>query len=369
MSTEQLAVVDAQSLGALEQMERASIDIQIATAKKYPRSLAAVKQKMLSFATLDEETASGCFYTLPARRGGDGKSLQGPSVRLAEIALATYGHLRAGARVIADDGKVLTAQGVVHDLENNVCIAIEVKRRVTTKDGRRFSDDMIVTTGNAACSIALRNATFRVIPLALVKPVYEAAKRLAIGDSKSLSQRRAAAVEYFAKMGVPKDRIFGALGVSGIEDVTLDHLEMLQGYRTAIADKEATIDEVFPVAVKAAKVPAKEDDVPFNFGALPPATVDSESQVHQQSEPAPSSEHEQQPAQPAQQADAPAADALSHSEKLVQLAAQAGIAFESVEAWAKARHLNAAKDSDAQKIINAWPTVSAALKAQQGGAK
>lgn len=370
--TEQIEIVEPASLGALEQMERASIDIQIATAKKYPRSLAVVKQKMLSFATLDEETAAGCFYTLPARRGGDGKALQGPSVRLAEIALATYGHLRAGARVIGDDGKVLTAQGVVHDLENNVCIAIEVKRRVTTKQGQRFSDDMIVTTGNAACSIALRNATFRVIPLALVKPVYEAAKRLAIGDAKSLSQRRAVAVEYFVKMGVPKDRVFGALGVGGIEDVTLEHLETLQGYRTAIADKEATIDEVFPLVVKAAKAPAKEDDVPFDFGAKketpPAATVDDVKQlaavVEEPKKPAPT------PAPEPKQADKPAPtqpattqpELLSSDEtpveKLTRLAAKSGIDWEAVETWAKARNLNANKDGDAGKIINAWASVS-----------
>lgn len=353
MSSEQLEVIENIPVGALEQMERASIDIQINTAKKYPRSLAVVKQRMLSFATLDEETAAGCFYTLPARRGGDNKPLQGPSVRLAEIALATYGHLRAGSRVIADDGKVLTAQGVVHDLENNVCISIEVKRRVTTKDGRRFSDDMVVTTGNAACSIALRNATFRVIPLALVKPVYEAAKRLAIGDAKSLSQRRAVAVEYFVKMGVPKDRIFGALGVSGLEDVTLEHLEVLQGYRTAIADKETTIDEAFPVVVKAAKVTGKDEDVPFDFGKPASAPEQPAAAAPQQAEPA--------------QAAAPA-DALAPAEKLVQLAAQAGIDFSAVEVWAKDRRLNAAKDNDAQKIINAWTTVGATIKAQ-GGAK
>jgi hypothetical protein len=230
---------------AIESMERAQIDIQIATAKKYPRQLSLVKQRMLSFATLDEETAAGCFYTLPARKGGDGKPLQGPSVRLAEIALASYQHLRAGSRIIADDGKFITAQGVVHDLENNVCISIEVKRRVTTKEGKRFSEDMIATTGNAACSIALRNATFRVIPLALVKPVYEAAKRLAIGDGKSLVQRRAACVEHFSKLGVSKEKVCAAVSVRAVDDIQLEQLEVLMGYATAIKDGDVTVDEVF----------------------------------------------------------------------------------------------------------------------------
>ncbi len=235
-------IADASALG---QIERAQIDMQIATARRYPRQLSLVKQRMLSFATLDEETAAGCFYTLPGRKGGDGKPLQGPSVRLAEIALSCYQHLRAGSRIIADDGSFITAQGVVHDLENNVVISIEVKRRVTTRDGKRYGDDMIATTGNAACSIALRNAAFRVIPMALVKPVYEAAKKLAIGNSKSLVQRRAASVEHFAKLGVPKEKVCEALGVRSVDDIQLDHLETLIGYATAIKDGDVSVDDVF----------------------------------------------------------------------------------------------------------------------------
>lgn len=230
---------------AIESIERAQIDMQIATARRYPRSLSTVKSRMLSFATLDEETAAGCFYTLPGRKGGDNKPIQGPSVRLAEIALSSYQHIRAGSRIIEDDGKFITAQGVVHDLENNVVVSIEVKRKVTTKEGRRYSDDMIATAGNAACSIALRNAAFRVIPLALVKPVYEAAKRLAIGDGKSLVQKRAQAVEYFGKIGVTKEQICAVLEVPKVDDINLDHLEVLLGYATAIKDGDCTVDEVF----------------------------------------------------------------------------------------------------------------------------
>lgn len=243
MNTENAEIITDTS--ALGQIERAQIDMQIATARRYPRQLSLVKQRMLSFATLDEETASGCFYTLPGRKGGDGKPLQGPSVRLAEIALSCYQHLRAGSRIIEDDGKFITAQGVVHDLENNVVISIEVKRRVTTKQGQRYSDDMIATTGNAACSIALRNAAFRVIPMALVKPVYEAAKMLAIGDAKSLVQRRGDAVARFKKLGVKDEQIFAALGVRSLDDIQLDHLEILFGFYTAIKDCDTTIDEVF----------------------------------------------------------------------------------------------------------------------------
>jgi hypothetical protein len=272
------AALEVVPMGALEQMERASIDVQITTAKKYPRVLSDVKAQMLSFATLDVETAAGCFFTLPGSKGGDGKPIQGPTIRMAEIAISTYQNLRAGARVISDDGKFITAQGVCHDLQNNVCISVEVKRRVTTKDGRRYSDDVVMKTANAAVSIALRNATFRVVPLALVKPIYEAAKRVAIGDAKTLVTRRADALAHFTKIGVHKDKVFAALGVKGVEDIGLEQLEILIGYANAIRDGEATVDAVFNPQPEGAgdkkslgdligKPTDKPDDIPMGDAA------------------------------------------------------------------------------------------------------
>lgn len=233
---------------AIGSIERAQIDVQIATARRYPRTLSKVKERMLSFATLDEETASSCFYTLPARRGGDDKPIQGPSVRMAEIALASYQHVKAGSRIIADDGKFIVAQAVVHDLENNVSVSIEVRRRVTSKSGARYSDDMIAVTGNAACSIALRNAVFRVVPRALIMPVYEAAKRVAVGDVKSLTTKRAQIIARLKQMGAKDVAILAAVGADKTEDIDLAKLEVLIGLGTAIKDGEITLETAFPSA-------------------------------------------------------------------------------------------------------------------------
>jgi len=238
-----LEIVAPDAIGSIE---RAQVDVQISTARKYPRTLSKVKERMLSFATLDEETASSCFYTLPARRGGDDKPIQGPSVRMAEIALASYQHVKAGSRIISDDGKFLTAQAVVHDLENNVAVSIEVRRRVTSKSGARYSDDMIAVTGNAACSIALRNAVFRVVPRALITPVYEAAKRVAVGDVKSLTSKRSQIIARLKQMGAKDAAILAAVGADKIEDIDLARLEVLIGLGTAIKDGEITLETAFP---------------------------------------------------------------------------------------------------------------------------
>lgn len=231
----------------LDAVEAAAINQQIATAKRYPRTLSKVKQDMMSFATLDEDTAASCFYTLP--RGG--KNIQGPSVRLAEIAISCYGNLRAGTRVVAThtqgDNPHVIVQAVCHDLEKNVAITMEKRRRITKKKSKETIDEDDINLACNACSaIALRDAVYKVVPLALVKPVYEAAKRVAIGEASSLVAKRGKVIDRLKQMGVTEERILGVLDVRKVDDIVLEHLEILIGLGTAIKDGDTTIEEAFP---------------------------------------------------------------------------------------------------------------------------
>jgi hypothetical protein len=256
---------------ALESLERASVDLQISTARRYPRKLAIVKDRMLSLATLDEETAASCFYRL----NREGKAIEGPSVRLAEIAASSYGNLTFGARVVSNNGKLITAQGYCHDLETNVRSVIEVQRRITRRDGSTYSEDMQVVTGNAACSIAARNAIFKVVPFAFVKPIYSAAKAAAVGDLTTLAERRTKMVAKFESLGVPAKKIFESLGKGGLEEIGLNELEHLIGLYGAIRDGDQTIDEAFP-APKAASEGIKfgESGIPGTTSATEPTTTE-----------------------------------------------------------------------------------------------
>ena len=226
---------------AIEAMERASVDVQIATAKRYPRNLEKVKRSMMKMATMDQDTAGSCFYALKRQ----GKTIEGPSVRLAEIAVAAYQNMRASTRIVANDGKTITAQGLCHDLENNICIGWETKRRITDKNGNTFSDDMQVVTGNAASAIAFRNAVMKVIPSALIAPVYEECKKVAIGNAKSLADRRNKMLDTFAKMGVSQGMILTLLQKNDPEEIDVKDVEMLIGVYSAIKDGTTTIDEQF----------------------------------------------------------------------------------------------------------------------------
>lgn len=233
-----MVVNNSETLTALT---RGEMDVQIATAKQYPRRLSQVLNNIETLATLDEDVAGSCFYTL--RR--QGKVIEGPSVRMAEIVAASWGNLRTQARIIANDGKTITAQGVCHDLETNTAISVEVKRRITDKNGKTYNEDMQIMTGNAACAIALRNAVFKVVPAALIKKSIDKAKKVSLGESMTLETSRNKMMQYFKTIGVDEKQILDYLSVEKIEEINTDMVIELRGLATAIKDGTTTTKDAF----------------------------------------------------------------------------------------------------------------------------
>lgn len=232
-------------------LARAEVDQQIATARAMPRSIHRAVANIMTLATLDEASAEECVYALPRA----GKPIKGPSVRLAEIISGQWGNCRVGARVVHVDRieKYIEAEGVFHDLETNTATTARVRRRISDRHNRLLTEDMIVVTGNAACSIAKRNAILGGVPKAVWRKAYDAVESVIMGDIKTLAERRDKAVSTFAQFGVTAEQVFAALGVTGVEDITMDHLVILTAARSALKNNEATIEELFP------KVEAKGD--------------------------------------------------------------------------------------------------------------
>lgn len=236
-------------------VSESEIKAQIDVAKKYPRDTKKFLKEATSMVTLSEEIAESCIYTV--KRGSD--LISGKSVRLAEICLSAWGNCHAGARPVEIGHSDVTSQGVCWDVQNNVRITMETKRRITTKTGARYGEDMIATTTAAASSIALRNAILRVIPSAFTDAVYQAARACAVGEGEGGSSRRAKVLQKLQKMGATVDRILAVLGRAGVEDITLDDVEALIGFGTAIKDGEKTVDEVFPPLAAAPESAAPSD--------------------------------------------------------------------------------------------------------------
>lgn len=229
-----------QVLENLNLVVKAEIDMAIATAKKYPRSLERFRQYAMTNVTLSESVAKECIYALPR----DGKVIEGASVRFAEVLVNNWGNCRAGARVTDESNDFITAQGVFHDMESNSMITFEVKRRIVDKYGKRYKPDMIGMTANAACAIALRNAVLRGIPKAFWVDIFDAARKIVMGDVKTLENRRSDALIAFQAYGLKPENIFEIIGVRGKSDINLEHMVVLQGMFTALKDGDTTAEDL-----------------------------------------------------------------------------------------------------------------------------
>lgn len=227
--------------GTVALLNRSEIDMQVSTAHKYPRSIKRFRDEAYQMVTLNEGIAESCIYALPR----DGKVIEGPSARFAEVIASAWGNCRAGARVVNDQGEFVTAQGVFHDLERNVAITYEVQRRITDKNGRRYKPDMVGVTANAACSVALRNAILKGVPKAFWDDMYQAARKTVMGDVQTLANRRASAIKAFQGFGISEAQILAKLEVAGVEDITLEHLVTLRGLLTAIKEGDTTPEQAF----------------------------------------------------------------------------------------------------------------------------
>jgi len=245
----------------IAEITRAETDMQITTAKKYPRSIKKFRQDAMSMATQDAETAASCFYKLKRGHGEDAKIIEGPSVRLAEIVANAWGNMRYGARIVNEGEREVTAQGMAHDLEKNVASTIEVARRITTKDGRRFGDDMVQVTKNAVCSIALRNAIFKAVPFTYAKQIYEQCKKVAVGGAKTLKERCQQMLDAFSKISVSKEQVLTYLEKSSIEEIGLTEIELMIGVFTAIKDGDTTIEQTFPSKKGGVEMPKAKEKV------------------------------------------------------------------------------------------------------------
>lgn len=234
----------SQLAATFDTVERANIDMQVATAHRYPRDLTRCLNNATYVATMSQEAAQSCGYALP--RGN--KPITGPSVNLARIMAQQYGNLRAEAKVVQITDRQVVSRGVAWDLENNMAVAFEVRRSIINRDGHRYNDDMITVTGNAANAIAYRNAVFNIIPQALTESVYRAAQRCITGDltdEEKLIKRRTGAIQHFKDMyDISEEEVVRLCGKQTVNQIQADQIALLLGIAQSLKDGDTTVAEI-----------------------------------------------------------------------------------------------------------------------------
>lgn len=234
-----------EGIEVFEAQERAAIDTQVATAKKYPRNLARVRQNSVAIATMTRETAESCRYVKPV----GGKNIVGPSVHLARIVCQQYGNIRVQQRIKQITDRTIIAEAVAFDMETNYAVCVEARRSILDKKGNRYTESVIETNAMAILAIAERNALLKVIPKSIIDNVYDEAFRCAQGDlsdNAKLQQAKEKAFEYFKnEYNATEEEICIAAGVKTKEAIHAEQIATLRGLIQALKDKEVTPDELF----------------------------------------------------------------------------------------------------------------------------
>lgn len=236
-------VDDGQPL-ALAALERTEIDMHIATAKKYPRTISRALDQARELINMDKETAESAVYTLPPF-GNETEPVQGPSIRMAELLASQWGNLRYGSRPLEYGEKTVTAQGFAYDLQTNAYYTCVKTRSILNKYGVRYPQHAIVKTMLAAQAIAERDAILKIVPKAFATMLMKEALDVATGKDLSMDERRTKAVETLAKYGVPETDLLRFLGHEGRQDITLKDIHYLRGIVTALKDGQATVADYF----------------------------------------------------------------------------------------------------------------------------
>lgn len=237
--------VISEGVEVFEAQERAAIDTQVATAKKYPRTLTRVRLNSIAIATMNKETAEACRYAKPV----GGKNVVGPSVHLARILAQQYGNIRVQQRIKQITDRSIIAEAVAFDMETNYAVCVEARRSIIDRNGKRYSDSVIETNAMAILAVAERNAILKVVPKSIIDSVYDEAFKCANGDlsdNAKLLQARDKAFELFkTEYGATEEELLTCLGIKTKEAVKAEHIADLRGYLQALRDKEVNPDELF----------------------------------------------------------------------------------------------------------------------------
>ncbi len=148
------------------------LDIVVSTAKAYPRNITYALDEIKTM--INPNVAKTLWYSLPRKD----KIIEGPSIRLAELFQTAWGNLRVQSRIKEITNTQVVAECVAYDMEKNVMVGTEVRKRIVDKYGNRYSEDMIIMTANAAISVARRNAIFSIIPKVFVDDILNYAKNI-----------------------------------------------------------------------------------------------------------------------------------------------------------------------------------------------
>lgn len=223
--------------------ERAIAEAQgkLTLAKRFPRDLNAAYAELMEACKMPA-MANVAFYALP--RGG--KTIVGPSVRLAEEIARVYGNFSYGHRELSRTAGKSEVEVFAWDMQTNNYSTrqITVMHTLDTREGQkplRDQKDIDDKIANVA-SKQIRGRILAMMPKWLVEDAMEECRKtLAGANNEPINVRVRRMTQAFAKFGVNVDHLERKLGHK-LDDVTADELDDLLAIYNSIKDGDKASD-------------------------------------------------------------------------------------------------------------------------------
>lgn len=223
-----MSYADPAAVAAAESV-KARIQAQYLVALSHPRSYDQSRFRVIE-ACRRPAFADKVEYKKPV----GGKTIVGPSVRFAELALREWGNIDYSNTVVYDDEMNRRISVVITDLETNTTFSasIQITKTVERKDNKgrdviserinsygekiyivKATEDEVLTKQAAMISKALRNEGLRLIPQEIIEEAIDIARRTQQKDvSSNMDEARKKISDAFGGLGIQPKHLEEYLG-------------------------------------------------------------------------------------------------------------------------------------------------------------
>lgn len=236
--------------------EMARVQAQVVSAKRFPRDNFAAYEKIIS-SCKRKSLAEQALYAYP--RGG--KTVTGPSIRLAEVLAQCWGNIDTGVReLVSADGESVV-EAYAYDLETNFRdskLFRVLHVRDTKEGGKTLTDsrDVYEMVMNMA-QRRKRACILAVIPSDVVESAVEQVRETLAGDSSApIEDKIRSMISSFKELDVPKKLIEQRLDHS-VDLISRDELLELRTIYSSLKDGMSKREDWF-------KVPKSKTDEDMN---------------------------------------------------------------------------------------------------------
>lgn len=239
--------------------------VAMQAAKAFPRNELACLDRMKISCSRKGLAATAIYsYT----RGGS--SVEGPSVRLLEMAASIWGNIKHGYHIIEQGADYTKIEAYCIDLETNAEVTREETIKHYRKSGGRqrlLTDERDIREFVASWAArAERTCMEHVIPRDIIEECMEACNQTLAADSKNTDPEKIKAlVAAFAEYKVTVPMIETKIG-RHIDAIQAQHVVLLRKIYAGLKDGYTTIEQAFPQSVQQQPAAAGGGEKPANAG-------------------------------------------------------------------------------------------------------